>query len=269
MKCFTPYNLEINMRKRTLVICSCVLLLLLSACGGGSNETSIPPAGGASGAPSGPAAPPATATLSGKILFEGTPPANAKIQMTADPYCAKSSDNPMTEDYKVSDGGLENVIVYVSSPVNASFPTPTEAMEIDQTHCHYVPHVFTIMVNQPLKIKNNDETLHNIHSFSEVNEQYNVGQAMKGMVNDTKFTKAEMPVPFKCDVHKWMSAFAGVFTHPYHTVSKGGGAYEIKLAPGSYEITAWHEKLGPMKQTIDVKDGSNELNFTFKPTSAD
>ncbi len=256
------------MPKRTLLICSFALLLVLAACGGGGNEPQIPPASTGGGTGGGPAAPPATATVSGKILFEGTPPANAKIQMTADPYCAKSSQNPMTEDYKVSDGGLENVIVYVSSPVTSSFPTPTEPVEIDQTSCHYVPHVFTMMVNQPLRIKNDDETLHNIHSFSETNEQYNVGQAMKGMVNDTKFTKAEMPVPFKCDVHKWMAAFAGVFSHPYHTVSKAGGAYEIKLPPGNYEITAWHEKLGPMKQTIEVKDGKNDLTFTFKATSS-
>src|SRR5690348_4591094 len=129
------------MSKRTLLMCS--LTLLLAACSGGDNGTAIPP-GGASGTPNagGPPAPAATASISGKINFEGTPPANAKIQMTADPYCAKTAQNPTTEDYKVSDGGLENVIVYVSSPVTGSFPTPTEPVEIDQTACHYVPHVF-------------------------------------------------------------------------------------------------------------------------------
>jgi len=68
-----------------------------------------------------------------------------------------------------------------------------------------------------------------------------------------------------------MGAFAGVFTHPYHAVSKSGGAYEIKLAPGNYEITAWHEKYGTQKQNIEVKDGQKtELNFTFKAaTTAD
>src|SRR5262249_21075455 len=232
MNCFQTYNPEIKMHKRMTLICSFILLAALASCGGGDNGPSIPPASSGGGTSSGAPAPDATATLSGKIAFDGAPPANAKIQMAADPYCAKNSQNPTTEDYKVSNGGLENVIVYVSSPVNASFPTPTTPVEIDQTGCHYVPHVFTIMVNQPLKIKNNDETLHNIHAFAETNDQYNVGQAMKGMVNDTKFTKPEMPVPFKCDVHKWMSAFAGVFSHPYHTVSKAGGAYEIKLLPG-------------------------------------
>ncbi len=256
------------MRKRMLLVCSLTLLLALAACGGGGN-TGVPPAAGPGGAAPD-QTPKPSGTLSGKILFEGTAPAPTKIQMTADPYCAKNSQTPFTEEVKVSDGGLENVIVYVSSPVTGTFPTPTEAVEIDQHDCHYIPHVFTLMVNQPLKIKNSDETLHNIHAFAETNEQFNVGQAVKGMVNDHKFDKAEMPLPFRCDVHKWMSAFTGVFTHPYHTVSKAGGAYEIKLPPGSYEITAWHEKYGPQKQTIEVKDGTNELNFTFKAaTTAD
>ena len=126
------------------------------------------------------------------------------------------------------------------------------------------------MVGQKLTVKNSDETLHNIHAFADVNEQFNVGQAVKGMTNDHVFTKAEMPLPFKCDVHKWMAAFAGVFNHPYHTVSKAGGTFELKLPPGQYEITAWHEKLGPQKQNIEVKDGQNTLNFSFKaPASAD
>lgn len=260
------------MQKRLLFVCALVALLALAACGGGSSENAIPPAGGGDAGASaggGTPAPAATATLSGKISFEGTAPPNAKIQMGADPYCLKNAKDPMTEDYEVKDGGLQNVIVYVSSPVTGSFPIPTAPVEIDQHDCHYVPHVFTLMVGQKLEIKNSDETLHNIHAFSDINEQFNVGQAVKGMTNDHVFTKAEMPLPFKCDVHKWMSSFAGVFTHPYESVSKEGGDYEIKLPPGNYEITAWHEKLGPQKQNIEVKDGANTLNFTFKAPTAD
>jgi hypothetical protein len=267
---FHTHNPEIKMRKQLVLVCSLSLVLLLAACGGGSDSNLPPGPSGSTPTGGGPAAPPSTATLSGKIAFDGTAPAPAKIQMSADPYCSSHAQNPVTEDVKVSDGGLENVIIYVSSKVDASFPTPTESVEIDQQNCHYIPHVFTMMVNQPLKVKNSDDTLHNIHAYSEVNTQYNAGQAVKGMVNDTKFDKAEMPVPFKCDVHKWMGAYAGVFTHPYHSVSKAGGAYEFKLAPGKYEITAWHEKYGTQKQEIEVKDGQNQLNFTFKAaTSAD
>src|SRR5262249_29519732 len=135
------------MGKRLLFVCALAFLLALVACGGNSNESAIPPAGGGNAtAGGGGNAPAATGTLTGKIAFDGTAPNNAKIQMSADPYCMKNAKDPMTEDYQVKDGGLQNVIVYVSSPVSYSFPTPTDAVVIDQHDCHYVPHVFTLMV---------------------------------------------------------------------------------------------------------------------------
>ena len=72
-------------------------------------------------------------------------------------------------------------------------------------------------------------------------------------------------IPIRCDVHKWMGSFVGVFHHPFHTVSKEGGSYELKLPAGKYEITAWHEKLGKQTQMIEVADGASvDLNFSFK-----
>jgi len=255
------------MRKRTLLVGS--LSLLLAACGGGSETSAPPPAPGGGAAAPAANAPAASATVAGKISFEGTLPANTKIQMAADPYCMQNSKSPMSEEYVGENGGLGNVIIYVSSPVTGTFPVPNDAVTIDQHDCHYVPHVFTIMVGQKLSIKNSDTTLHNIHAFGQTNSEFNTGQPAP-MTTEHVFDKPEMPLPFKCDVHKWMSAYAGVFSNPYNAVSKADGTYEIKLAPGNYEITAWHEKFGQMKQNIEVKDGQKaDLNFTFKPTSAD
>jgi hypothetical protein len=256
------------MHKRTLFFCALILLAsLVTACGGGgSNEPPPPPEGGATGGGGGAApAANATATVTGKISFEGTPPPNDKVQMSSDPYCQQhAADYPTVETVKVSDGGLENVIVFVSSPVSGSFPTPTTPVEINQQSCHYIPHVFTMQTNQPLKVKNSDMTLHNIHAWAEKNPQFNVGQPVQGMTNETKFAQPEVPLPIRCDVHKWMGAFVGVFSHPYHTVSKQGGAYELKLAPGTYEITAWHEKYGKKTMMVEVKDNDKkDLNFSF------
>ena len=50
-----------------------------------------------------------------------------------------------------------------------------------------------------------------------------------------------------------MSAYAGVFTHPFYSVSKKDGKFTIGgLDPGTYEIEAWHEKLGVQKATVTV-----------------
>jgi hypothetical protein len=38
----------------------------------------------------------------------------------------------------------------------------------------------------------------------------------------------------------------------------------LKLAPGTYEITAWHEKFGKKTMMVEVKDNDKkDLNFSF------
>jgi hypothetical protein len=102
--------------------------------------------------------PPAlTATVSGKVFWEGEPPPARRIPTSADPACK----NPklVSEEYVVSDGGLENVIVYVSSGLEGkTFPAPKDSVQLDQSGCRYVPHALTLQTNQPLVIANNDET---------------------------------------------------------------------------------------------------------------
>src|SRR6185503_3480051 len=139
------------MHKRAFFFCALLLVLsLASACGGGgSSDTALPPAPTGGAASSGPTfdMSKANATVSGKISFEGTPPPNDKVQMSSDPYCQQhAADYPTVETVKVNDGGLENVIVYVSSglPAGTSYAMPAEPIEINQQNCHYVPHVFTM-----------------------------------------------------------------------------------------------------------------------------
>ena len=76
----------------------------------------------------------------GKISFEGEVPKPIKLQTTADPSCKKEL---FTEDTIVKDGGLENVIIYVSggdAVAGKSFAPPSTPVEIDQVDCHYIPH---------------------------------------------------------------------------------------------------------------------------------
>jgi Carboxypeptidase regulatory-like domain len=125
--------------------------------------------------------------------------------------------------------------------------------------------VMGIMVGQPYKILNSDGVLHNIHTLPQVNTPFN--RAMPATLKEvtTSFSKEEAIFHIKCDVHPWMSAYIGVFNHPFYSVTGTDGKFTISnLDPGTYEITAWHEKLGP--QTSSVTVGANETktqNFKF------
>lgn len=246
--------------RKTLLVLALISMIACVACGSKDPFEEASSGGGNAGG----AAVPLTATVKGKIAFEGTPPPAKKIVTSSDPGC-KNSDLT-SEEFVVSDGGLENVILFVSKGLEGKkFPIPKEQVELNQMGCHYIPHALTIQTGQELKIVNSDDTAHNVHAWAEVNTPFNESQASKGVETIKKFDKEEMLLPVRCDVHNWMNAFIGVFSHPAHTVSKKGGAYEIKLPAGTYEITAEHEKLGKQTQMVTVmENGSADLNFTFK-----
>ena len=52
----------------------------------------------------------------------------------------------------------------------------------------------------------------------------------------------------------------------YLALTSADGRFEIKNLPaGSYELKAWHERFGELKQTIQVTDGPVEADFAYEP----
>ena len=130
--------------------------------------------------------------------------------------------------------------------------------------------MFGVRAGQPIEITNSDPTLHNVNAVARVNRGFNFGQPMQGMKNTATFTASEVMVRIKCDVHGWMSAYAGVLDHPYFAVTSSGGQFELKNVPaGTYTVEAWHEKLGAQTQNVTLAEkDSKELSFTFKGSPA-
>ena len=259
-----------SMRK-SLAVVALAAPLALVGCGGGEKEA--PAAAPATTTAAAPAATDAgaaakgSASISGKISFAGTAPAPEKIKVSADPYCQKEhKDGLERKVVDVKDGGLKDVFVYVKSGVTGTYPAPTEAVELDQSGCMYKPHIVALQVGQPLKIKNNDETLHNIHPRPAVNGEFNIGQPRKGMESTKTFDKKEVMIPVGCDVHPWMRSYISVLDHPFFAVTDEDGKYEIKGLPaGEYEIEAVHEKLKSQTGKLTVKDGEKAtLDLSYK-----
>ena len=208
----------------------------------------------------------ATGKVTGKISFKGVAPEPIKIRMSADPRCLQASPNGAErKQIDGKDGGLANVIVSIKTKVPGTFAPNTTPVLLDQSGCMYTPTVIALQVNQPLKMRNSDETLHNIHPRPVVNTGFNVGQPRKGMETEKKFDKAETFFPVSCDVHPWMRSYIAVFDHPFFTVTKDDGTFEIpNLPPGEYEVEAQHPTLKIMTGKVVVKAGTGgKVDITY------
>lgn len=209
-----------------------------------------------------------SATVTGQVKFEGTPPKPSRIDMSADPNCAKAHPTPATtEDVVVgAAGGLENVVVYISDGLGSNtYPPPDQPAVFEQKGCQYRPHVLAMQAHQKLSIVNSDETTHNIHPSPNNNREWNMTQP-HGMPLEQTFAREEIAVPVKCNVHPWMKGYIAVFKHPFFSVTDKNGHFELQnVPPGTYTITAWQEKLGTRSQQVTVgASESKTLNFEFK-----
>jgi len=216
---------------------------------------------------------PATAgSISGAIAFAGAVPKANKIDMGQDPACAAMQKGAvMAETYVVDNGNLANVFVYVKDGLgDRAFDVPAEPVTLDQSGCHYVPHVLGVMAGQTVRILNSDNTTHNIHPTPQANREWNESQAPKAAPLDKTFPREEIMLPVKCNQHPWMKMYLNVVKNPFFAVSAKDGKFELKgLPPGEYTIAAVHEKLG--EQTMKVTVGAKEAktaDFSFGEAAA-
>ncbi|MFA0750983.1 MAG: hypothetical protein SLRJCFUN_001386 [Candidatus Fervidibacter sp.] len=247
--------------RTTMALVSSLALALGLSCAQKKQEPKVVKTGAAAG----------TATIKGVVKFQGTPLKPRMISMKQDKKCdALHKGKPVASDEFVlnSNGTLKWVLVYVKNPPKGNYKPPSKPVVLDQKGCHYTPHVFGIMVGQPLEILNSDGFLHNVHFIGKKNPQFNQAQPTSAVKIRKQFKSPELPPDsyFKCDVHPWMKAWVGIFDHPFFAVSGDDGSFTISGLPaGTYEIEAWHEKLGKQTQKVTVKAGETKtITFTFK-----
>jgi plastocyanin len=257
--------------RRLLKLVTPLVAALAIACGSGQNKSAQPASPAA--APDAKKVDQSTAgSITGKVVVDGALPQNAAIQMSSDPACeAQNKGGATQEAYLASDGGLQNVFVYIKDGLGNKylFDTPTEPVKIEQKGCHYVPHVLGIRVGQPLQVVNGDSTMHNVHGLPKANQEFNFSQPVP-MTSTVTFTTKEVMIPFKCDVHSWMHSYIGVLDHPYFAVTGSGGTFDLRTVPaGTYTIEAWHEKLGTQTQSVSLGEKeTKDITFTFKAATA-
>ena len=202
-------------------------------------------------------------SLTGEAIFTGPPPEPYVIwvKKNADIFGEKLPD----ERLLVSKAGkIKNVVVSLEGiREGKAWPNPNHPQLFNKGGL-FVPHVQVVRAGAQLEVINRDPVLHNSHAYLAGRTVFNLAQPNKDQVIRKPLAKVGL-VELMCDSHDWMNAWIVVSVHPYVAITGEDGTYTITdIPPGTYTLTAWHEKLGKKQVQVTVKDKEQKkVDFTF------
>ena len=207
----------------------------------------------------GPAGAQGGGTIEAAVTYAGAPVVE-KLKVNKD--TEKCGTEAVIEKVVVgANKGLANAVVSVPGAKGAAKAVKAT---VDQHGCKFVPHV-SVMTPGELDLKNSDDILHNIHTYSTANPSINKAQPKFKKVMTEKFEKPEM-IKLTCDVHSWMLGWVAVMPSPFFGVTDANGVTKIEnVPPGKYTVEAWHETLGKQTKDVEVKAGQTaKVAFEMK-----
>jgi hypothetical protein len=198
-------------------------------------------------------------TIEAEVKYNG-PAQVEKLKVNKD--VEKCGNEAMIE--KVVVGGNKGLAYAVVSVPEAKGATTAKKITVDQHGCKFVPHVSATTPGE-VELKNSDDILHNIHTYSQANPSINKAQPKFKKVMTEKFDKPEV-IKLTCDVHSWMLGWVAVMPNPYFGVTDGNGTTKIEnVPPGKYKVNVWHETLGAQTKDVEVKAGQTaKVAFEMK-----
>ncbi|MCU0960734.1 MAG: hypothetical protein MUF48_11570 [Pirellulaceae bacterium] len=230
--------------------------------------------------------------LKGRFVYDGTPPAAAKLNITTDKeFCELHNLKSESLVVHPENKGVQNVIVYLYQnksgvqrtpydeqevPIHESYlPLEQQVVQLDNSKCRFEPHVALVWTRQAVLLANSDPIGHNVKiDCSRENGPSNDTLPSGGSL-ERRFTHAErFPVPVSCSIHPWMKGWVVIRDTPYLAVTDANGAFELKNLPaGKWQFMFWHETAGYVSK-VKVQGKAEEwkrgiATFTIQPGKQD
>ena len=167
---------------------------------------------------------------------------------------------------------LPNVVMALKPASSQPPATAPTQITVTQEALSFKPYISVIRAGSSVVFANRDTVEHHIKSFSS-SKPFEIAVHKPG---DTpppiRFDKEGAIVAY-CILHDWMRAYVYVADTPWTAVSGDNGLVRIEnVAPGDYELTAWHPDLGQFKPPLTSKitvgaSGTTQttVKFDFKP----
>jgi plastocyanin len=167
----------------------------------------------------------------------------------------------MTKRYEVvSKGGVLGTnppvaVVYLEGEFAP--PSSTASKAVAQKDMDFVPALLPVQVGTRVEFPNEDETYHNIFSYSPA-KRFDLG----------RYRPDERPVPaevfdkvglvtLRCDIHEHMRGLILVLDTPHFVTTDTAGHFRLTNLPaGKYTLKAWIDSQTTQEKAVELKNGS-------------
>ena len=166
----------------------------------------------------------------------------------------KGSTDPASE--------LTNVVVFLEDAPKPQNLPATRARIVQENET-FVPRVVAITRGSTVDFPNADPFFHDVFSLSR-SGTFDLGSYPRGQTKSQQFRRAGL-IKVYCHIHSHMSASIMVFDHPFFTIPRIDGTFGIDdVPPGTYNVSAWHERIGESTQSVRIEPGRpSEVQFAL------
>lgn len=157
---------------------------------------------------------------------------------------------------------IRNVVVFFADAPRSTVTKTTRA-SIAQRDEQFFPHVVAVTAGSTVEFPNDDTIFHNVFSLSKP-ATFDLGRYPSGDSRARTISKPGIVKVF-CQIHSHMSAVIRVFDHEWFTIPDAGGKFSLDgVAPGTYTLVAWHERIGERRDRVTIRAGATtEVMFTL------
>jgi plastocyanin len=190
--------------------------------------------------------------------------------------CEPATATILTAEVIDQDGHpVANAVVSLIPDEKTAMPAASKRLPdektIDQRSETFIPLVTIVPKGGHIVFANNDQTTHQVYSFSPV-KQFEITLARGEKSPPIAFDNAGVAA-LGCNIHDHMIAYAFVAESPWTGLTDTGGRTVIRDAPpGNYKAQVWHPKFPPGREqpslSVALSGDTAKFSATVKLLSA-